>query len=137
MSSFYFFLIFGTILIILEIVTTTFYLLVIGIAFILASLFALAFDNWLSITILAGIFSIIGTLMIKHYKHRRQGKMLIEHVGQAVEVVEITKNNIRVLYSGSYWNAHLKTFTNRKLHVGDKLIITKFSHNNLEIDFIG
>lgn len=140
MSSFYFFLICGLILIAFEIATTTFYLLVIGIAFTLASLFALKFDNWLVTTILAGSFSIIGIIILNAYKHKHKykttGKMVVDHIGQTVEIIEINKNNIRVLYSGSYWNAYLKAPTNKQLTIGDKLVITKFSNNNLEVDIL-
>ncbi|MCE2705960.1 MAG: NfeD family protein [Proteobacteria bacterium] len=136
MSSFYFFLIFGLILISIEIVTTTFYLLVIGAAFILASLFALKFDNWTIVVLLAVLFTFIGTLLVKLYKrkHNNNGKMSVEHIGQLVEVVEVQNGMIRVLYSGSYWNARLKGDTTYLPQIGDKLKITKFSSSELEVN---
>ena len=138
MSSFYFYLFAGILLIILEIATTTFYLLVIGVAFIIASLFALKFDDWTIVSIFAFVFAIIGTLLINIYKrkHNMNGKMLVNHLGQTVEVTEINGNSLRVLHSGSYWNAYLKSPISIKPNIGDKLVITKFSNSELEVDTI-
>jgi membrane protein implicated in regulation of membrane protease activity len=48
-----------------------------------------------------------------------------------VEVVETNNNRIRVLYSGTYWDA--KTQNPEPVKIGDHLIITKFSNHELEI----
>ena len=139
MSSFYFFLITGIILIALEITTATFYLLVIGVAFVISSLFALKFNDWSIVTGIACVLAILGCLLIKVYKrkHNNNGKMSVEHIGQIVEITEIDNGSYRVLYSGSYWSAKLKNNSSYIPKVGDKLKITKFANNQLEIDVIG
>ncbi|MBY0379251.1 MAG: hypothetical protein K2P99_02500 [Burkholderiales bacterium] len=63
--------------------------------------------------------------------------MVVHHVGQTVEIIEISGNSFRVLYSGSYWNAHLKYPISVKANIGDKLVITKFSNSELEVDILG
>jgi membrane protein implicated in regulation of membrane protease activity len=60
--------------------------------------------------------------------------MSVEHIGQIVEVVEVQNGMIRVLYSGSYWNARLKGDTTYLPQIGDKLKITKFSSSELEVN---
>jgi membrane protein implicated in regulation of membrane protease activity len=136
MQIFYFYLIIGIIFIALDIVSTTFYLFVIGAAFILSSLLALAINNWLIITLFWGVLSIIGCILIRIYKKRLNNSKpsVISHIGQQVEVIEILDNKLRVAYSGSYWNAKLakKDITNIK--VGDTLTIIKYNNNELELD---
>ena len=60
--------------------------------------------------------------------------MSVEHIGQIVEVVEVQNGMIRVLYSGSSWNARLKGDTTYLPQIGDKLKITKFSSSELEVN---
>lgn len=133
MLSFYFYLLVGIALIALELATATFYLLVIGISCIIASFSAFILHDWMIPTISAGVLSIIGCFFISRYKSKNvtKGGMLVKHIGQSVEVVEISTNRIRVLYSGTYWDA--KTQNPEPVKIGDRLIITKFSNHELEI----
>ena len=136
MQIFYFYLIVGIIFIALDIVTTTFYLFVIGAAFILSSLLALAINNWLIVTLFWGILSIIGCILIRIYKKRLNNSKssVISHIGQQVEVIEILDNKLRVTYSGSYWNAKLAKKDIKNINVGDTLVIVKYNNNELELD---
>ncbi|HRG64076.1 MAG TPA: NfeD family protein [Burkholderiales bacterium] len=133
MLSFYFYLLVGITLIALELATATFYLLIIGISCVIASFSALILHNWMIPTIAAGVLSIIGCFFISRYKPKSaaKGGMLVKHIGQRVEVVETNNNRIRVLYSGTYWDA--KTQNPEPIKIGDHLIITKFSNHELEI----
>ncbi len=133
MLSFYFYLFVGITIIALELATATFYLLVIGISCVIASFSALILHDWMIPTIAAGVLSIIGCFFISRHKPKSaaKGGMLVKHIGQSVEVVEINTNRIRVLYSGTYWDA--KTQNPEQLKIGDHLIITKFSNHELEI----
>lgn len=134
MLSFYFYLIVGILLVALEIVTTTFYLLVIGIASIVASLTALILHDWTIPTVSAGVLAVGGCLLLNRYKNKKDpnGNMLVNHIGQEVEVVEVNTNSLLVLYSGTYWTA--KTASLDQIKVGDQLYITKFSNYELEVE---
>ena len=136
MQIFYFYLICGIIFIALDIVTTTFYLFVIGVAFILSGLLALAFNNWLIVTLFCGVLSIIGCVLIRFYKqrHNNSKQSIINHVGQQVKVIEILDNKLKVAYSGSYWNAKLTKKDLNSIKVGDTLVIVKYNNNELELD---
>lgn len=133
MLSFYLYLFVGIILVALELATATFYLLIIGLSCIIASVSAFIFHDWIMPSLLAGGLSVIGCFIINRYKFKSNIKsgMLVNHIGQSVEVVEVSMNNIRVLYSGTYWDAI--TQNPELIKIGDRLIITKFSNHKLEI----
>ena len=134
MLSFYSYLIVGLVLIALELVSATFYLLVIGVACLLASISALILHDWIVPTLCAGLLSIVGCLLVYKYKgkNKNDGKMLVSHLGQLVEVIEIHTKHIRVLYSGTYWDATTSDIS--KVKLGDKLKIIKFSNSMLEVN---
>ena len=133
MLSFYFYLFIGLALIALELVTTTFYLLLIGIACVIASFSALILHDWFIPTLSAGILSLTGCYLLSKHKGKKQiGQLLVTHLGQNVEVVEIDQDKLLVLYSGTYWQARAKNLTSIK--VGDRLIISKFSNQELELE---
>lgn len=139
MHVFYFYLITGILLIGLEMLSNTFYLLVIGVSAILASLSALIFHNWTLPTLLMGILSITACILVKIYKPKntKNSGLLVNHLGQEVEIIEIDQNTntLKVRYSGSYWNAKLKDTTLlNNINIGQKFKITKFHNNQLEID---
>lgn len=136
MSAFHAYLIAGIVLIALELATSTFYLLLIGVAFILASMIALRFAGWAIPTFTAGMLSIIACILVKSYRNKinKRGRMLVSHIGQEVEVVEILTNRLRVSYSGSYWDATVKHKPIAEVKVGDRLKIIHFTNNNLEVD---
>ncbi|HLX53621.1 MAG TPA: NfeD family protein [Aquella sp.] len=136
MQVFYFYLISGIVLIISEAIFNTFYLLVIGVVFILSSLLALLVDNWVIITVISTILSIIACALIKIYKqkHKMSDPKIAEHIGHTVEVVEIASDKLRVQYSGSYWDARLKSKNIKDIKIGDVLTITKYHNNEFEVD---
>jgi|SRR6185437_6257676 len=136
MQVFYFYLIGGIVLIVSEALFNTFYLLVIGVVFILASLLALLVNNWIMITIVSTILSIIACGLIKIYKKRNKDyePKIAEHIGHTVEVVEIANDKLRVQYSGSYWDARLKNKNIKDIEIGDILTITKYHNNEFEVD---
>ena len=129
-AAVHFYLIAGIALIALELATTTFYLLVIGLASVIAGVLALFLTGWLLPTVCAGFLSIAGCFVVSAYRRqtRNNGKMLVSHLGQSVEVIQITP--LLVLYSGSYWSATTKV----PVKIGDKLHIIKFSNTELEIE---
>ncbi len=132
MSIFILFLLIGVILIIFELVSTSLYLLIIGISFILASFLSFLNAGIYSSALFAGIISIIGCLMIYRYKKpRRSNQMIVNHIGQEVKVTAINNNNLQVLYSGTYWQA--KTEHLDKIKVGDTLKIIKFTNYELTV----
>ncbi len=65
MAIFYFYLIVGIVLLALELATNTFYLLMIGVACLLASIVALISHGWLYSTLSAGVLSLLGCLIVK------------------------------------------------------------------------
>lgn len=136
MHVFYFYLIAGIILIISEAVSNTFYLLVIGIVFILTSFIALLIHNWVIITTICTVMSIIACILIKIYKNKQKFTEpgIAGHIGHTVEVVEINNNKLRVQYSGSYWDAKLKNKNTADIKIGDILTITRYHNNEFELD---
>jgi Membrane protein implicated in regulation of membrane protease activity len=69
--SFYFYLFAGLALIALELLTTTFYLLLIGIACLIASLSALILHDWLIPTLSAGILSLVSCYLLSKHKGKK------------------------------------------------------------------
>lgn len=133
MTEFYIFLIIGFIFLVGEITTGTFYLLVIAVASIIAAIFALFFKSILIPILASVILSIIGCVIVnKKLKRNLHNNMVVEHIGQMAEVVEVFDNKIKVLYSGSYWNAVINT--HEELKVGDNVKIVKFSNSLLTVE---
>lgn len=135
MTLFYIFLSLGIILLAGELHTNTFYLLVVGLSSIIAAIFAIFFSNPIIPILAAMILAVIGCMKV--YKFLPKAKisdMVIKHIGQTAEVAEIKNNNVRVLYSGSYWNAIIINSENIK--VGDNVKIVKFTNSLLTVDKI-
>jgi len=74
-------------------------------------------------------------LIFKLKRKNNQGGMIVDHIGQEAEVVEVHPNHIRVLYSGTHWDA--KANNNTHIKVGDMVRITKFSNHELEVEKMG
>lgn len=134
MSLFSIFLIIGIVLLVGELLTGTFYLLVIGMASSMASVSSIYFSSPFVPILASAILSIIGCVLVYKYvrKPNKNNDMVIKHVGQIAEVMEVSKNEIRVLYSGSYWNATLRS--RDTIEVGDTVKIVEFSNNMLVVD---
>ena len=135
MNSFYFYLISGLILIGLEIIFNTFYLLVIGLVFVLSGILALVTDNHILIISVSVGLSILACILIKTYKqrHKSYNSAIASHLGKSVEVVEIYPDRLRVRYSGTYWDARPVDKDINTIKVGDKLIITHYHNNQFEV----
>lgn len=139
MQIFYFYLIFGILLVMLELISGTFYLFVIGISSILGSIIAIILPSWLIVTTTIIILSLLSCIIVRNYKNELVSKnnSIINNIGKEVEVLEINAQQIKVAYSGSYWNAKLKNKDQiGQIAVGTKLKITKFNNNELEVDNI-
>jgi membrane protein implicated in regulation of membrane protease activity len=136
MHIFYFYLISGIVLVISEAVFNTFYLLVMGVVFIVSSLLAILVHSWIIITLISTILSIIACILIRIYKQKQKisEPRIAEHIGHSVEITEIKNNKLRVRYSGSYWNAKLKNKNITDVKVGDMLTITRYHNNEFELD---
>lgn len=133
MSSFYSLLLIGIVLIALELITTSFYLLIIGISCIIASILALITHDWYLSSLCAGVLSIVGCFVLRQHKSKQSsGKMMVDHIGQEVEVISIEAGKLQVLYSGTYWQATTSKIETAK--VGDRLKITKFTNHELTIE---
>ncbi|MCX8514117.1 MAG: NfeD family protein [Burkholderiales bacterium] len=137
MTAFYFALTIGLILIISEIGTNSFYLLIIGLSCIIAGILNLILHSWMYSIIISCLIATIGIVIVNYLKNKNKSAedntLIVKHLGQTVTVVEITAHNLRVEYSGSFWNAKLKN-KNLIINPGDALIITNFTNNELEVD---
>lgn len=101
MYIFYIYLVIGIVLIALELASTTFYLLIIGVACILGSISALFISGWHVPTLFVGLLSVLGCRLVQLKKAKKvAGSMIVNHLGQEVEVIEVNGVNLRVLYSG-------------------------------------
>ena len=67
-----------------------------GLSCVIASVSAFIFHDWITPSLLTGALSIIGCFIINRYKFKSNIKsgMLVNHIGQSVEVVEISTNHI-------------------------------------------
>ena len=135
MSLFYVFLSMGVILLAGELHTNTFYLAVIGVSSIIAAIFAIFFVSPMIPILAAMSLAIIGcSIVYKFLPKPKSSDMVIKHIGQHAEVVEVSTNNVRVLYSGSYWDAAIINDGNIKM--GDMVKIVKFSNSLLTVEKI-
>lgn len=135
-NIFYFYLITGVALIILEMLLTTFYSFVIGAVFVITALLSLLWNDWQFLSIASLVLSALLCLMIRVYNSKRKEFIptIIQHVGQSVEIYSLDNNLIRIKYSGSYWDATLAKKNIVDIKVGDILKITSFNDNKIEID---
>lgn len=130
---FYFYLIVGIALISLELMTTTFYLLLIGISCLVASIGAVVIAGWFVPTFIAGFLSIVSCVALRtRHVGKHDGKLIVNHIGQEVEVIEVDGIHLKVFYSGTYWDAvstHVEA-----INKGDKLKIVKFTNHQLNVE---
>lgn len=131
---YWFLLAFG--LLALEMATGTFYMLIVSIALGLAGIAALLGLNLpLQIT-LSAVASIIGTVILRHMKGMRTGKMISQSldIGQSVRVISWLEDGVaRVHYRGTEWDAELESSSVPRdgvLYIkaiqGSKLILTPY-----------
>lgn len=130
---FYFYLVVGITLIALELITTTFYLLLIGLSCLIASLGAVVISGWFVPTFIAGFLSIVSCVALRmRHVGKHDGQLIVNHIGQEVEVIEVDGIHLKVFYSGTYWDA-LSTRT-ESINKGDKLKIVKFTNHQLNVE---
>ncbi len=112
MSSYVLWWIIAAVLVGVELVTSTFYLLAIGAAFAIGGLAAWAgLDTWVQFAI-ASILSVVGVSAAHRWRKSRAEPppMAGLDVGQTVRVIEWRDNGTaRVQYRGSHWDAELAT----------------------------
>ncbi len=131
---YWFLLAFG--LLALEMVTGTFYMLIVSIALGLAGIAALFGLNLpLQITLSAAA-SIIGTVILRRMKGMHTGKMISQSldIGQSVRVISWLEDGVaRVHYRGTEWDAELESSSVPRdgvLYIkaiqGSKLILTPY-----------
>ena len=104
----------GLVLVIAELVTGTFYLLVLGVGAFAAAIIAWAGGNAILQVIAGGAFAIGGGLLVHHWheSHRKadEGRSNLLDLGQPV-VLEGWANEAaglaRVKYRGTYWDARI------------------------------
>ncbi|WP_171014102.1 NfeD family protein [Chitinivorax sp. B] len=112
MQPYLFWLIAGCVLIGIELVSGTFYMLILGIAFLFAALGA-----WLGLSdinqiLLAGSIGVAGVLVLMKYR-RHQARHTASttqnlDIGQRVRVIQwLDQRHARVAYRGSEWDAEL------------------------------
>jgi membrane protein implicated in regulation of membrane protease activity len=95
-----------------ELVTGTFYLLAVGAAFVIGGLVAwLGFEGWVQLAV-ASVASVAGVVVAHRWRKSRAQtpQMPGLDIGQTVKVIEWRENGTaRVQYRGSYWDAELAT----------------------------
>ncbi len=109
MEIFYFYLISGIVLVVCEIALNTFYLLIVGLVFIIISPLALVVHSWSITSTVSMVLALAACYALRVYKKhaKRTERNLSPHLGKSVEVIEIGHDKLRVSYSGSYWDAKL------------------------------
>lgn len=101
----------GLILIVAELVTGTFYLLVLGIACMAGAAASFAGMSTIAQTLVAAAIAILGALWVRrHHQHSRQPSMPSLDIGQDVRWeswVNEQARIARVSYRGASWDAHI------------------------------
>jgi membrane protein implicated in regulation of membrane protease activity len=110
MTDYWLWWIFAALLVGAEIVTGTFYLLAIGIAFAIGGIVALAGASAPMQLLIAGVLAVIGTTLAHHWR-RRRGEPRPQpglDIGQAVHVEAWRADGTaRVVYRGTHWDGVL------------------------------
>ena len=136
MNQFYITIVIGLIFIIMELATTSFYLLIVGISVILSGMLYLVFHLWFPAIIISAIFATIAIILLNVYKKTKNNNnhaLIINHIGQEVIVTSvINKEHFIVSYSGTTWNGFIKKGTN-EINIGDILIISSLSNGKFEL----
>jgi len=111
MDAYLVWLIAGFILVISELTTGTFYLLVLGVSGFVGAGVAYAGGNHLAQTIVAGIFAVAGTLWVHRHRHKiAPERMRGLDVGQPATFeswVDKSSGHARVKYRDAQWDAQI------------------------------
>jgi membrane protein implicated in regulation of membrane protease activity len=111
MDAYLVWLIAGFVLVISELTTGTFYLLVLGISGFVGAGVAYAGGNHLAQTIVAGIFAIAGTLWVHRHRHKiAPPTMRGLDVGQPATFeswIDKSSGHARVKYRDAQWDAQI------------------------------
>jgi membrane protein implicated in regulation of membrane protease activity len=137
MADFMLWLIAGLALIIIEMMTGTFYLLVLGIAAFAGGLAAYLGGSSLWQVLCVGIVAVIGLFVVhRRNQSQRSGTQPDRSLdlGQAVTLeswVDQNAGRVRVKYRGTSWDAHLIGDSNIQLH--ETLYICGTNGNELQV----
>lgn len=112
----------------LEIITGTFYILVFSVAFGVGGLMAYGQYSFTAQLVVAAIFGIIGTALLRWWKATQERQHPQDHqnldIGQSVTVEAWNSNgSARVIYRGTQWDAELAspdTPRDRPLYIKDR-----------------
>lgn len=130
-------LIVGLALIIIEVMTGTFYLLVLGIAAFAGALAAYVGAAAFIQVACVGLIAVIGLFAVHRWRQSRPAASQKDpslDIGQVVTLESWLDQNtkrVRVKYRGSAWDAHLVGEAN--LQIGDSLYICGTQGNSLEV----
>ena len=137
MSNYMLWLIVAFVLVIVEVMTGTFYLLVLGVAAFAGALAAFLGAGAFAQVACAGIVAILGLVAVNRRHKSRPAASQNDHsldVGQVVTLESWLDQNVkrvRVKYRGTAWDAQINGDAN--VQIGDSLFICSAQGNILEV----
>lgn len=135
MDAYLVWLISGFILVIAELMTGTFYLLVLGISGFVGAGVAYAGGNHLAQAVVAGIFAVAGTLWVYRHRHKIAApRMRGLDVGQPAVFeswVNKSAGHARVKYRDAQWDAQIAGGASGE--AGEILYVTAVDGNTLKV----
>jgi membrane protein implicated in regulation of membrane protease activity len=127
----------GLVLVITEVMTGTFYLLVLGIAAFAGTLVAYVNAGVFTQVAAVGIVAVIGLFVVHRWRQSQpaggKGDDSLD-IGQSVTMeswIDQATNRVRVKYRGSSWDAELVGDSN--IHVNDTLFICGAQGNQFQV----
>jgi len=135
MDAYLVWLIAGFTLVISELVTGTFYLLVLGVSGFVGALVAYAGGGYVAQAIVAGIFAVVGTLWVHRHRHKIVAKSMPGlDVGQPATFeswVDKGSGHARVKYRDAQWDARVSG--DAAGEAGEILYVTAVDGNTLKV----
>ncbi len=136
MHQFYITVLIGFIFIIMELMTVSFYLLIVGLSIILSGGIYLICNSWFPSILISSLCATFAIIFLNIYrnKNKKNPSLIVNHIGNEVTVVSIiNKNHCEVSYSGTIWHGVVKNIKH-ELNIGDILLINSFSNDKLELE---
>jgi len=128
-------LIAGFALVIAELVTGTFYLLVLGVAAFVGSAVAYFGAGYLAQTVVAAVFAVAGTLWVHRHRHRFVAQTMRGlDVGQPATFeswIDRSSGHARVKYRDAQWDAQISGEASGQ--AGEILYVTAVDGNTLKV----
>jgi membrane protein implicated in regulation of membrane protease activity len=127
----------GLVLVITEVMTGTFYLLVLGIAAFASALVAYFNAGVFTQVAATGIVAVIGLFVVHRWRQSQPARSLSDDsldIGQSVTMeswIDQVARRVRVKYRGSSWDAELVGDAN--INVNDTLFICGAQGNQLQV----